>query len=268
MDYHQYNSSRTTPSYPSYTSTSGFNSYENSNTNSYNREPRYQDSYGRSITNPLPAMFRTAAMASNAPSVQPPQFNYRPTSSNSNYDTPRSYSTALNSGYISDTNDVRRSTGQYRPTTNNNVYARRNEYSNVPSMSSSSYMPAPQYNTKITASSGLNDQSYYSDSECVTSGPRYYKITRQSNTRRPSNIVLPIRSMTSRAYEPYAQPESPKAPVQPAFDIYRYQQEQERLAREKQQQEAAARFRLPSKLTLDTQEQRRKSDGLLTSISH
>ena len=59
-----------------------------------------------------------------------------------------------------------------------------------------------------------------------TSGPRYTKISRQANTtRRPSNVVLPIRSITSKAYDEYVPPEPPKPQQQP-YDVYRYQQEQ------------------------------------------
>ena len=146
------------------------------------------------------------------------------------------------------------------------------------------------YNTKIIQN---NDQSYYSDSEYVSSGPRYTKISRQAQTpRRPSNVVLPIRSMTSKAYDQYVPPESPKQQQQPAFDVYRYQQEQrereqrereqreheqrEREQRERERQEqyqrqlyqqqqaaaaaaAAARYK-PPHITLPAQDQRRKSD--------
>ena len=128
-------------------------------------------------------------------------------------------------------------------------------------------------------------KSYYSDSEYVTSGPRYTKISRQANTdRRPSNIVLPIRSMTSKAYDDYAPPSppSPPKPQQQPFDVYRHQQEQqqrleweqrERAERQRQDQlqrqffqqrqeqaVAAARHK-PPQITLPTQAQRRKSDS-------
>jgi hypothetical protein len=262
MDYQQYNPFRTTPNYPSYTSTSGFNQYDN------NRDQRYTDSYGRAVTNPLPAIFRTAAMASNSPSsasTRGQQVNYRPATSNNIYDTPRSYNGASSSGYISDTNDLRRSSISIRPT-NSNV--RRTTNTNN---QQSYYSPSPvSYNTKITTS---NDQNYYSDSEFVTSGPRYTKISRQINpTRRPSNVVLPIRSMTSKAYDEYVPPEPPKPKQQP-FDVYRQQQEQQQRERERQEQlqrqlyhqqqqaaaVAAARFK-PPQLTLPSQDQRRKSD--------
>jgi hypothetical protein len=279
MDYHQYNSSRNTPNYPSYTSTSGFNQFDN------NRDQRYMDSYGRSITNPLPAIFRTAALAANSPkaSTRGQQFNYRPAPSSKNiYDTPRNYNNyngSMQSGYISDSNDVRRSSISIRPTSGTNPNIRRvnNTNNQQPYYSSS-----PQtYNTKIITN---NDQSYYSDSEYVTSGPRYTKISRQLNTnRRPSNVVLPIRSITSKAYDEYVSPEPPKPQQQP-FDTYRYQQEQqqrfEREQREREQRErekqfyqqqqqsavAAARFK-PPQLTLPSQDQRRKSDRKYTILS-
>jgi hypothetical protein len=280
MDYYQYNPPRNTPAYPSYTSTSGFNQYDNHNNNSTNRDQRYTDSYGRSITNPLPAIFRTATITSNSPptpvaSTRAQQFNYRPAPSNTMYDTPRNYNGAMTSGYISDTNDLRRSSISVRPTTTN---ARRVVTANNQPF----YQPpsATTYNTKYSTSNGPNDQSYYSDSECVTSGPRYTKISRQANTaRRPSNIVLPIRSITSKAYDQYVPPESPKAQL---YDVYRYQQEQrereqrEREQRERERQEqlqrqfyqqqqqqqiAAARFKPPPKLTLPSYENRRKSDS-------
>ena len=88
-------------------------------------------------------------------------------------------------------------------------------------------MSTAAYNVKISTS---NEPNYYSDSEYVTSGPRYYKISRQiNNLRRPSNVVLPIRSMTSKAYEPYVPPEplppqQQQQPPPPPFDPYRYQQ--------------------------------------------
>ena len=274
MDYYPYSPPRPTQNYPSYTSTSGFNSYDNSN--GMNRDQRYTDSYGRSITNPLPAIFRTATIASNAPSTptassrgQP--FSYRPASSNSTYDTPRNYAGGMSGGYISDSNDHRRSSAAMRPNVNN--------------YQPPSYNPSPQYNTRLSTASIPNDQSYYSDSECVTAGPRYYKISRQSNApRRPSNVVLPIRSMTSKAYDQYVPQETPKAPQQQPVDVYRYQQEQQRLERERQmhqqeqqrlererqmyqqQQAAAARFRLPPQLTLPSQDQRRRSDGRNSSL--
>ena len=230
MDYQQFSSSvRPTPTYPSYTSTSGFNQYDNHNNN--NRDQRYIDSYGRSIGNPLPAVFRTAAMASNSSMNSPrnQQFNYLPTPRNNN------------SGYISDTNDVRRSSISIRPKSANNQNIR--SVNNTPNSQQSYYSPSPvTYNTKIIQN---NDQSYYSDSEYVSSGPRYTKISRQAQTpRRPSNVVLPIRSMTSKAYDQYVPPESPKQQQQPAFDVYRYQQEQrEREQREREQREHEQRER-------------------------
>jgi hypothetical protein len=251
MDYQSY-TSNFTPNYSSHTSASGFNQYDN------NREQRYMDSYGRSITNPLPAMFRTAAMASNSPQTSSPlirgqqqqpqpqlQFNYRPTTSNNIYDTPKNYDGPISSGYISDSNDVRRSSISFRATGGSNSTNRPNN------PNSSYYSSSPvTYNTKIIPS---NDQSYYSDSEYVTSGPRYTKISRQVNTqRRPSNIVLPIRSVQSKAYDQYVPAESPKSQQQP-FDLYRYYQEQ--------QQRPKKFYRpQPPKLTLPSQEQRRKSE--------
>jgi len=279
MDYQQYSTLRATPTYPSYTSTSGFNQYDR------NRDQRYMDSYGRSITNPLPAIFRTAALTANPPttslaSTRGQQFNYRPTTSNNIYDTPRNYNEGMSSGYISDTNDLRRSSISIRPTNGTQSNARRIVNTN----NQPSYSPSPVvYNTKITTS---NDQNYFSDSECVTSGPRYTKISRQVNpNRRPSNIVLPIRSITSKAYDQYVPPE-PSKPQQPLFDVYRYQQEQrEREQRERERQEqlqrqlyqqqqqqaaavAAARFRQPPPppLTLPSQNQRRKSDSKPTFL--
>ncbi len=295
MDYQQYSTARITPTYPSHTSTSGFNQYDN------NRDQRYMDSYGRSITNPLPAIFRTAAATSNSPltsttSTRGQPFSYRQTTSNPIYDTPRSYNEPMSSGYISDTNDARRSSISFRPKHETNSNTQRVVNTNN---QQSYYSPSPvTYNTTITTS---NDQNYYSDSEYVSSGPRYTKISRKVNTnRRPSNIVLPIRSMTSKAYDQYVPPESPK-PQQQLVDVYRYQQEQQRLERERlererrereqrereqrereqrererqeqlqrqlyqqQQQQAAAaaaaRFRQPPPLTLPSQDQRRKSDS-------
>jgi hypothetical protein len=271
MDYYQYNPSRVTPNYPSYTSTSNFNQYDN------NRDQRYTDSYGRSITNPLPAIFRTATAASNSSqtptsSTRGQQFNYRPAKSNNIYDTPRIYNTyngSMPSGYISDSNDLRRSSISIRPTGGTKSNVQRNT-NNQPSYYSTS--PAT-YNTRIIPS---NDTSYYSDSEYVTSGPRYTKISRQLNTNRRPSIVLPIRSVTSKAYDEYVPPETPKPQQQP-IDVYRYQQEQqqrlEREQREREQRErekqfyqqqqqaavAAARYK-PPHITLPTQDPRRKSD--------
>ncbi|CAF1165525.1 unnamed protein product [Adineta steineri] len=242
MDYHQYNnSSRITPAYPSYTSTTGYSQYDN------HRDPRYTDSYGRSIQNPLPAMFRTATMASNSPqtpsaSTRGQQYSYHLPTSNSMYDTPRNYNGAMSSGYVSDTNDVRRSSISMRPTNSSNSNVRRtnNNNNNNPNPQQSYYSkPATTYNTRIIQN---NDQSYFSDSEYASSGPRYTKISRQANpVRRPSNVVLPIRSITSKAYDEYVPPQQPK---QQPIDVYRYQQEQrEREQREREQRERDQRDR-------------------------
>jgi hypothetical protein len=295
MNYQQYNSLRTTPTYPSYTTTSGLNQYDN------HRDQRYIDSYGRSTVNPIPTIFRTAAATSNLPSTstrgQP--FSYRPTPPNPVYDVPRNYNGDMSSGYISDTNDLRRSSISIRPIGGTKSTARRVTNTNNNNQQSY-YSPSPvTYNTKITTS---NDQNYFSDSEFVTSGPRYTKISRQVNTtRRPSNVVLPIRSVTSKAYDEYVPPEPPRPQQQP-IDVYRYQQEQqqrlereqrereqrereqrereqrEREQRERERQEqfqrqlyqqqqqqqaaavAAARFK-PPQLTFPSQNQRRKSDS-------
>ncbi|CAF1296158.1 unnamed protein product [Rotaria sp. Silwood1] len=239
MDYHQYTSSRTTPTYPSYTSTSGTNYFNN--TNLINEDQYFMDSYGRSMPNPLPAMFRTATITTNSPATpittaRVQQFSYRPSTSNSTYDTPRNYNETIASGYLSDTNDLRRSSISVRPTngtTSNIRYAINQQPYLTPSTTT--------YTTKL--SSG-NEQNYYSDSEYVTSGPRYYKITRQVNTnRRPSNVVLPIRSIISKAYDQFVPPEQPKPPEQQIFDVYRYQQEQQRLEREHEQREKRERER-------------------------
>jgi len=119
MDYYQYNPSRTTPTYPSYTSTSGFNQFDN------NRDQRYTDSYGRSIANPLPAIFRTAAVASNSPSASTrgQQFSYRPATAPNTYDTLRNYNGVKSSGYISDTHDLQRSSISVRPTSGHLKYS-------------------------------------------------------------------------------------------------------------------------------------------------
>lgn len=232
MDYYQYSSARTTPTYPSYTN------YSDQSTQ------HYTDSYGRVTTNPLPSLFRTATITTNSPSTpvakaRVQQFsNYRPTTShstNSTYDTPRNYNDPLTSGYASDTNELRRSSISIRPTNGNNIR---------------SFIQSSQ--PKVTV---RTEQNYFSDSECVTSGPRYYKISRQVNTiRRPSNIVLPIRSMTSKAYEQYIpSPEQPKVqPKQQPFDVYRYQQERER-QEQLQRQAAANRYNPPPKLSFPTQ---------------
>ncbi|CAF2926457.1 unnamed protein product [Rotaria sp. Silwood2] len=231
MDYHQYTSSRTTPTYPSYTSTSGTNYFNN--TSSINDDQHFMDSYGRTTPNPLPAIFRTATITTNSPptpiaTARVQQFSYRPSTSNSTYDTPRNYSGTIASGYLSDTNDIRRSSISVRPVngTTSNI---RQPINQQPYLTPSS----TTYNTKFSAG---NEQNYYSDSEYVTSGPRYYKITRQVNTnRRPSNVVLPIRSIISKAYDQYVPPEQPQQ-QQEIFDVYRYQQEQ-RLEREREQRE-------------------------------
>ncbi|CAF1187201.1 unnamed protein product [Rotaria sordida] len=234
MDYHQYTSSRTTPTYPS--NTNYFN-----NTNSINGEQYFLDSYGRSTPNPLPSIFRTATITTNSPSTpittaRVQQFSYRPsTSSNSTYDIPRNYNGTISSGYLSDTNDLRRSSISVRPmngTTNNIRHTTNQQPYLTPSSST-----IPTYNTKISTGT---EQNYYSDSEYVTSGPRYYKITRQVNTnRRPSNVVLPIRSIISKAYDQYVPTEQPQVQQQQQqiFDVYRYQQEQQRERQERERQE-------------------------------
>ncbi|CAF2053351.1 unnamed protein product [Rotaria magnacalcarata] len=242
MDYYQYNSLRTAPTYPTYTSTSNMNQYDN------NRDHRYMDAYGRLTANPVPTIFRTSSVSSNtvaspaASTRGQQQFNYHTVSSNNAYETPRNYYGASTNGYTSDINDHRSSSVSIRPITTNNLNVSRVQ---------SLYKSQPTtYNTKITTS---NDQSYYSDSECATSGPRYTKISRQSNSRRPSNIVLPIRSITSKAYDQYVPQESPKPQQQP-FDIYRYQQEQAAAAA------AAALHTRPPPLSFPSQNQRRQSD--------
>ncbi|CAF1278738.1 unnamed protein product [Adineta steineri] len=269
-DYYQYPSSRTTPTYSLYSSTSNTNHFDN--TNSINREQRYTDSYGRSVTNPLPSIFRTATITTNSPQTpiakaRVQQFSFRPSTSNSTYDTPRS----MTNGYVSDTNEFCRSTISVRPT--NGPTATTNVRHVV---NQQSYVAPSKtvYNTKISTG---NEQNYYSDSEYVTSGPRYYKITRLVNTsRRPSNVVLPIRSITSRAYDQYVPPEPVKPQQQQQqqqqqpFDVYRYQLEQQRLEREREQRErerqeqlqrqlyqqrqtTAVRFNPPPKLTLPSE---------------
>ena len=240
MDYYQYSSARTTPTYPVHT-----NHFDQT-------QQRYTDSYGRTMNNPLPAIFRTATITTNSPATpiataRVQQFSYRPLTSNSNYDTPRSYYDTTNSGYFSDTNDLRRSSISIRPLNGTTTAATTN------------FRPVINQPTKLTVG---NEQNYYSDSEYVTSGPRYYKITRQINSvRRPSNVVLPIRSITSKAYDPYVSPPSPpkqqqqQQQQQQLFDVYRYQQEQQRLERERERQEqlqrqtAATRYNPPPKLT-------------------
>ena len=247
MDYYQYSSARTTPTYPVHT-----NHIDYSNQQPQPQQ-RYMDSYGRTITNPLPSIFRTATITTNSPptpvaTARVQHFNYRPTTSSSNYDTPRSYNDTMTSGYFSDTNDLRRSSISIRP------------LNGTPTSSSSTttnFRPVINQPTKLTVGS---EQNYYSDSEYVTSGPRYYKITRQINSvRRPSNVVLPIRSITSKAYDPYVSPPSPpkqqQQQQQQPFDVYRYQQEQQRLERERERQEqlqrqaAATRYNPPPRLT-------------------
>jgi hypothetical protein len=228
MDYHPYASSRTTPAY------------------SDNPNQRYMDSYGRSITNPLPAIFRTATITTNSPptpiaTARVQQFSCRPLTSHSTYDTPRSYNETMTSGYGSDTNDLRRSSISVRPMNGTTPIT-----TNIRSV----------VNQQPKLSAG-NEQNYYSDSEYVTSGPRYYKISRQINSiRRPSNVVLPIRSISSRAYDQYIPPPEPAKPQQQPFDVYGYQQEQQRLARERERQEQlqrqalAARYNPPPRLTV------------------
>ena len=232
MDYYQYSSARTTPTYPSYT-----NQSDNSN-------QRYMDSYGRTVTNPLPAIFRTATITTNSPptpiaTARVQQFsNYRPVTSHSTYDTPRNYHESMTNGYASDTNELRRSSISIRP---------------MNGTTSTNFRPVIQQQPKVTAST---EQNYYSDSEYVTSGPRYYKISRQVNSvRRPSNVVLPIRSIISKAYDQYMPSPEPPKPQQQPFDVYRYQQEQQCLERERERQEqlqrqaAAARYNPPPKVS-------------------
>ncbi|CAF2158379.1 unnamed protein product [Rotaria magnacalcarata] len=232
MDYHQYTSARNTPTYPSYTSTSGTN-YFNATNSMNGGDQHYADSYGRSMGTPSSAIFRTATITTNSPptpiaTARVQQYNnYRPSISNNTYDTPRNYNGTIASGYLSDTNDLRRSSISVRPmngASNNNQHSAINQQAYL----------TPSYNSKLSAN---NDQNYFSDSEYVTSGPRYYKISRQTSTsRRPSNVVLPIRSITSKAYDQYIPPEQPM-PQQQIFDVYRYQQEQQRLERERERQE-------------------------------
>jgi hypothetical protein len=250
MDYSHYTSSRTTPTYPSYT-----NYFDNSN-------QRYIDSYGRTIPSSSPVILRTTTITTNSPptpiaTTRVQQFNYRPSASNNTYDIPRSYNEPTTSGYASDTNDLRCSSISIRPlngttTTTTNIRHVVNQQQ--------------PYNTNATA--GNSEQNYYSDSEYVTSGPRYYKISRQINSvRRPNNVVLPIRSITSKAYDPYIPSPEPLKPPQQLFDVYRYQQqEQQRLEREQrerqeqlQRQALATRFHPPPpKLTFPS----------LTTIDH
>jgi hypothetical protein len=236
MNYQQYTSSRLTPNYSSYSTTTTPRGNYFDNTNSINRDQRYTDSYGRSIVNPLPAIFRTATITTNSPptpivTAKVQQYSYRPLTSNSTYDTPRSYNETRSSGYASDTNDFRCSSISVRPM--NGSHATTTNIRHV----------VNQQPSIIAKPSTGAEQSYYSDSEYVTSGPRYYKISRQVNTvRRPSNVVLPIRSLISKAYDQYVPTEPPKPQQQP-FDVYRYQQEQQRLEREREQREQRERER-------------------------
>lgn len=187
-------------SYNSSRSNGNFSNYRNSSSGS-----NHFNSYGRSNVNPLPSVYRT-----NTAAVQPSIYS---TSSNRIYDTPRTYSTShSNSGYVSDCPDSRRT----------------NQMKNY-------YQPSIQPANRITVA---NDANYFSDSECVSSaGPRYYKISRQTNQpRRPSNVVLPIRSMTSKAYDTIVEPQSPKiSPPTP-------------------------RFVMPTPIVFPSQEERRRSD--------
>ncbi|CAM4943368.1 unnamed protein product [Rotaria socialis] len=231
MDYRQYTSARNTPTYPSYASTTGANYFNAANVVN-GGDQYYADSYGRSMGTPSPAIFRTATITTNSPptpiaTARVQQFNnYRPSTSNNTYDTPRNYNGTIASGYLSDTNDLRRSSISVRPM---NGASNSNRHSAI---NQQAYL-TPSYNSKLSAN---NDQNYFSDSEYVTSGPRYYKISRQaSTTRRPSNVVLPIRSITSKAYDQYVPPEQPM-PQQQIFDVYRYQQEQQRLERERERE--------------------------------
>ena len=270
MDCYPYTSSHATPTYLPHASTSGTNSFDNIHL--INRDQLYTDPYERPMPNLLPAVLHTATITTNTPptpiaTARVQQFSYRPSASNSRYDTPRSYDETIASGYVSDTNDLRRSSISVRPM--NGTLANTRQTINQPA-----YLKplTPTYNTKLSAN---NEQNYFSDSECVTAGPRYYKIARQVNTtnRRTNNIVLPIRSITSKAYNPYIPTEPPKPEPSPPpqqqqlFDVYRYQQEQQRLERQrepeyerqeykqrqfyqKQQQTVNARFHPPPKLNL------------------
>lgn len=263
MDYYQYSSARTTPTYPVHNNYIDYlNQPPQLQQHQQQQQQRYMDSYGRTITNPSPSIFRTATITTNSPvtpiaTARVQQFNYRPATSSSNYDTPRSYNDTMTSGYFSDTNDLRRSSISIRPLSGTPT-------SSSTTMATTNFRPVINQPPKLTVGS---EQNYYSDSEYVTSGPRYYKITRQINSvRRPSNVVLPIRSITSKAYDPYVSPPSPpKQQPQPhqqqqqLFDVYRYQQEQLRLERERerererqeqlQRQAAATRYNAPPRLT-------------------
>ena len=247
MDFPQYSSARTTPSYPSFsTSTPINNAFDKSTSQTIHNEPRYLDSYGRSIVNPLPALFRAATITSNSPATpiataRVQQFTSRPTTSNSTYDTPRNYNGSMTSGYLSDTNDLRRSSISMRPSNATMISNSRLVVNQQ--QQQQQQQPSAAYNVKISSTS--NEPNYYSDSEYVTSGPRYYKISRQLNTpRRPSNVVLPIRSVTSRAYEQYIPPPPPPpAQVAPPIDFYR-------------PQPTTVRFPAPPKISLPTQDYR------------
>lgn len=269
MDYHQYTSSRTTPTYPAYTSTSGTNYFNTINTT--HSDQYYTDSYGRSTINPATPLFRTATITTNSPptpiaTARVKPSSYRPSTINGTYDTPRSYQSTLASGYVSDTNDLRRSSISLRPLNASGTTSslRQTTYQQPYATSSNT----ATYNTQYSAGS---DQNYFSDSEYVSSGPRYYKIARQFNTsRRPSNIVLPIRSVTSKAYDQYIPPEIP-TPQQQIFDVYRqqqeqrererqehlqrqlYQQQQQQQQQQKQQKATTARFNPPPRLNLPSE---------------
>ena len=257
-DYPQYTSARTTPTYPSFSSAApASNAFDRSTPQTVHHEQRYLDSYGRSIVNPLPALFRAATITSNSPATpiataRVQQFSSRPTTSNSTYDTPRNYNGSMTSGYLSDTNDLRRSSISMRPSNATTISNSRLVVNQQQQQQQQQQQPSAAYNVKISATS--NEPNYYSDSEYVTSGPRYYKISRQVNTpRRPSNVVLPIRSMTSRAYEQYVPPEpSPPPPpplqVAPPMDFYRHQQ-------------PTIRFPAPPKVSLLTQDYRQNFRG-------
>lgn len=245
MDYYQYTSARTTtPTYPTYSPTLGTNYFDSIN----------RDSYGRSIPNPSPTIFRTATITTNSPQIpiattRVQHSSYRPPISHSTYDTPRSYNGPTTSGYASDTNEFCRSSISVRPmngTTTTNV---RHVINQQPYLT-------PLAAVNSAKPKGNIEQNYFSDSECVTSGPRYFKITRLVNTvRRPSNVVLPIRSVTSKAYDQYV-PIEPVKSQQPPFDVYRYQQEQrdrerqeqQRLEREREQRERERQEQLQRQL--------------------
>ena len=255
-----------TTSYPSYVSKSGFNQFDN------NRDQRYMDSSGCLISNPFPTIFSTATVASNSPAAltRKQQSSCRSRLLNNLYDTPRNYSRVMTSGYVSDTNDLQRSSISVRPIDEKTLSFQRAV--NTTERQSIYPSSATIYSTKSITTN--NDQSYHSDSESYTSGPRYTKITRQAKpNRRLSNIVLPIRSITSKAYDQYETSESPQIQQQP-FDIYRYQQEQRERERQKQlqrqlyqhQQPAATQFRSPPQFSFPSQDQRRKSDSKRTIL--